>query len=256
MLRATYFLIVFLALSWSLSVAAQADKWQRVYTAEEFIVDVKPSTLTYQPGRVLRLQFRTDFSKPEPLDGNSRYKTRLETIEFRADKRYRYYETVLLDTAGKALVTYPLSQDWKSFKPGGVTNRLFDFAMSLPPFGHWNVTTYHYADGNPNTDSESREITNFRNTEVMLQFDEAAVGTERCSSPSYESHALADKDFYRKFGISLEPLGVLATQGDAVVLKCESHDWAPAQSLILPLPTGNMLLLWKGVFLELKKRRH
>ena len=88
----------------------------------------------------------------------------------------------------------------------------------------------------------------------MLEFGEAAVGTERCSSPSYESHALADKDFYRKFGISLERLGVLATQGDALVLKCESHDWSPAQSLILPLPNGNLLLLWEGVFLELKKR--
>ncbi|HWP55701.1 MAG TPA: serine hydrolase domain-containing protein [Pyrinomonadaceae bacterium] len=256
-LRATYFRVVFLTLSWSLSVAAQADKWQRVYTAEEFIVDVKPSTLTYQPGGVLRLQFRTSFSKPEQLNGNSKYKTRLETIEFRADKRYRYYETVLLDATGKAVATYPLAQDWKTFKPGGVTNRLFDFGMSLPPFGYWNVTTYHYADGNPkDSDSESREITNFRGTDVILQFNGAAVGTERCSSPSYESHALADKDFYRKLGISLEPLGVVATQGDAVVLKCESHDWAPAPSLILPLPSGNMLLLWKGVFLELKKRRH
>ncbi len=256
MLRATYFMVVFLALSWSLSVAAQADNWQRVYSAEEFIVDVKPSTLTYQPGRIVRLQSRTNFSKPEPLDGNSKYKTRLETIEFRADKRYRYYETVLLDATGNTVATYPLSQDWKTFTPGGVTNRLFEFAMSLAPFGYWNVTTYHYADGRPITDSESPEITKFRGTEVMLQFDGAAVGTERCSSPSYESHELADKDFYSRFGISVEPLGVVATQGDAVVLKCESHDWNPAQGLVLPLPTGNSLLLWKGVFLKSKKRRN
>ena len=256
MVRAIHFLVLFLTLSCSLCVRAQADKWQRVYTGEDFIVDVKPSTLTYQTGRVLRLQFRTIFSKPEPLNGNSKYKTRLETMEFRADKHYRYYETVLLDGAGKTVATYPPSQEWKTFKPGGVTNRLFDFATSLPPFGHWTVTTYRYADGNPVAASESRDITNFRGANVTVQFDEAAVDTERCSSPSYESHALADKEFYRKFGISLEPLGVATTQGSAVILKCESHDWAPAQSLILPLPTGNMLLLWKGVFLELKKRRY
>jgi hypothetical protein len=254
--RTTYFLVVALLMWWSPSAAAQSEKWQRVYTAEDFIVDAKPSTLTYQPGQSLRLQFRTNFSKPETLDANSKYKTRLETIEFRADKRYRYYETVLLDAAGKVLVTYPLSPDWKTFKPGGVTNRLFDFATSQPPFGHWNVTTYHYADGNPTTDADSRDVTNFRGTDVTLQFDAAAVGSERCSSPSYESHALADKDFYRKLGISLEPLGVVTTTGDALILKCSSHDWAPDQSLVLPLPTGNLLMLWKGVFLELKQRRH
>jgi hypothetical protein len=253
MFRATCFFVIFLGLYGSGSVAAQ-DRWQRVYSAEDFNVDVKPATLTYQSGRVVRLQFRTSLSKPEPFDGNSKYKTRLETIEFRADKRYRYYETVLLDAGGKTVATYPLSPDWKPFKPGGVTNRLFDFATSLPPFGRWNVTTYHYADGSPNTNPESREITNFRGTDVRLEFDEAAVGAERCSSPSYESHALADKDFYRNFGISLDRLGVLATQGDALVLKCESHGWSPPQSLILPLPNGNLLLLWEGVFLELKKR--
>ena len=247
--------VVILLLWWSVSVAAQSHKWQRVFTGEDFIVDVKPSTLTYQPGRVVRLQFRTVLSKPEPLDGKSKYKTRVETIEFRSDKRYRYYETTLLDSADRTLATYPLSHEWKTFKAGGITNRLYDTAISLLPFGRWTVATYRYAEGNPNRSSEPPELVKLKGTEVTLGFDIATVGSERCSSPSYESHGLADKDYYLKFGISLETLGVVTTQGDAVILKCESNGWSPAQSLILPLPSGKVLLLWKGVFLELKKRR-
>lgn len=247
--------VVILLLWCSVHVAAQSDKWQRVFTGEDFIVDVKPSTLTYQPGRVVRLQFRTVLSKPEPLDGKLKYKTRFETIEFRSDKRYRYYETTLLDSADKTLATYPLSHEWKTFRPGGIANRLYDAAISLASFGRWKVATYRYADGNPNGTPEPSELVKMSGTDVMLGFDSATVGSDRCSSPSYESHSLADKDYYRKFGISLETLGVVTTQGHAVVLKCESHDWSPAQSLILPLPSGNLLLLWKGVFLELKKRR-
>ncbi len=255
MFRATYFLGTMVLLCWSLPVAAQSDKWQRVYTAEEFLVDLKPATLTYQPGRVVRLQFRTIFYQPESLDQNSKYKTRLETIEFRADKRYRYYETTFLDSFGKKLTSYSSSQEWKTFKPGGVTNRLYDAAISLSPFGHWTVTTYHYADEKPNVNSVAREPAKLNGTDVVIGLDEAAVGAERCHSPSYESHSLADSDFFSKFGISLERLGVVAAQGDAVILKCQTNDWAPSQSLILPLPTGNVLLLWKGVFLELKKGR-
>jgi hypothetical protein len=254
MLRATLLIAVIL-FWWSASVAAQADKWQRVFTGAEFLVDLKPSTLSFQPSRVLRLQFRTIFSTPEPLDGNSKYKTRIETMEFRGDKRYRYYETVLLDSAGKTVATYPLSPAWKTVKPGGITNRLYDAAMSLAPFGHWTVTAYRYADGKPNSESEPRELAHLNGTDMTLDFNWAAVGIERCSSPSYESHALADNDFYRRLGINLDTLGVMATQGDGIILKCDSHDWAPDQSLILPLPNGRVRMLWKGVFLELKKRR-
>ena len=251
-----HLVVVALLLFWSLPAQAQDDKWQRVFTGEEFIVDVNPTTLTYEPGRILRLQFRTRFSKSEILNTGARYKTRLETIEFRSDKRYRYYETRLLDSGGKTVATYDsgVALEWKTFKAGGITNRLFDTATSLDPFGRWSVAGYRYADEKAHGVSEPGELAGLHGTEVTFEFYGATVGEKRCSSPSYESHALTDKDFYLNLGISLEAVGVVETQGNGIVLKCGSPDWTPPQSLILPLPSGHVLMLWKGVFLELKKR--
>ena len=257
MFRVIHLGVVALLLFPPLFAQAQDDKWQRVFTGEDFFVDVNPATLSYQPGRILRLQFRTRLSKPEVLNDNARYQTRLETIEFRNDKRYRYCETRLLDSAGKTVGDYSSasSLEWKTFKRGGVTSRLFDAAISLAPFGRWRVTGYRYADEKAHGVSDSEELVGLNGTEVTFEFYGAAVGAERCASPSYESHPLRDNDFYLKLGISPESLGIPTTQGNGIVVKCESHDWAPPQSLILPLQSGRVLMLWKGVFLELKQKR-
>jgi len=257
MFRVIHLGAIALLLFCSLPAQGQPDKWQRVFTGEEFIVDVNPATLTYEPGRVVRLQFRTVLAKSETLHDGAKYKTRLETIEFRNDKRYRYYETRLLDSAGKIVADSSSSSslEWKTFRTGGVTSRLFDAATSLAPFGRWSVTGYRYADERAHGLEERGEFVALNGTEVSFEFYGAAVGAEHCSSPSYESHQLTDNDFYIQLGISLESLGVLNSSGNGIVLKCGSHDWSPPQSLILPLTSGRVLMLWKGVFLELKRRR-
>ncbi len=237
---------------------AQVETWQRVFTGDEFTVDVNPTSLTFEP-HILRAQFRTVFSKPETISRNSskKYKTRLETIEFKTDKHYRYCEASLLDSAGNIVQSYPpnSAQDWKTIK-GVVTARLFGAARGLPPLGHWTVIGYRYADGKPGEATEPSELTKLIGTTVRLDVDTIAVGTRRCSSPIYRSHPLADEEFFPKQGISLDSLGVNATQAAAIVLECGTREGTPPRSLILPLPSGNMLMLWKGVFLELKKRRY
>ena len=241
------------------SPQAQHEAWQRVFTGDEFTVDVNPTSLIFEP-HAFRAQFRTVFSTPEAISSNSpvKYKTRVETIEFKTDKHYRYLEASLLDSAGRIVQSYPRnpSQDWKVFKDAGVTARLFDAARALPPLGHWTVIGYRYADGKPDEATEPRELAKLSGTSVTLDLDATAVGTERCSSPGYQSHSLTDKEFFIKQGISLDSLGVNATQAGAIVLECGTREWAPPRSLILPLPSGNMLMLWKGVFIELKKRRY
>jgi hypothetical protein len=260
MLRMTSLTVALLLLSClPTSTQAQIETWQRVFTGDEFTVDVNPTSLTLEP-HVIRARFRTVFSKPETISSNSptKYKTRLETIEFKTDKHYRYLETSLLDSAGKIVQSYPpnSSQDWKVLKAGGVTARLFDAARALPPLGRWTVIGYRYADGKPNEAAEPREVAKLNRTSVTLDLDATTVGTERCSSPGYQSHSLTDKEFFLKQGISLDSLGVNATQAAAIILECGTREWAPPRSLILPLPSGNMLILWKGIFLELKKRRY
>ncbi|MDQ1637661.1 MAG: hypothetical protein QOF62_1000 [Pyrinomonadaceae bacterium] len=238
---------------------AQHERWQRVYTGEEFIVEINPESLSFEPGHTFRAQFRTVFSKPEPISRNSttRYKIRLETVEFIAtEKRYRYYETSLLDPAGAILQTSSStsSQDWKQFKDGGMMARLFAAARALPPLGRWTVVGHRYGDGRADEATEPYELARLNGTLVILDVDMTAVGTQRCSSPSYRSHPLSDKEFFLKQGISLDSLGVKAIPFGGIVLECGTREWTPPRSLILALPSGNILMLWKGVFLEPKKR--
>ncbi|HXD29641.1 MAG TPA: hypothetical protein VN643_00900 [Pyrinomonadaceae bacterium] len=236
------------------SIRAQAETWKRVYTGEEFTVEINPASLVFEPDLV-RAQFRTILSTPETISNNSRlkYKTRLETIEFKTDGHYRYFEVSLLDSAGKTVQSYPSSssRDWKVLR--GFTTRLFDAARQLPPMGHWTVIGYRYADGKPDDASTPRELAELRGTSVTLDLDATAVGTQRCSAPGYQSLLLTDKEFFLKHGISLDSLGVKATGAEGIVVVCRTNQWTPPQSVILPLPSGHLLMLWKGVFLELKK---
>src|SRR6185436_15264199 len=90
------------------SAAAQHETWQRVFTGDEFTVDINARSLTFAP-HVFRAEFRTVFSKPEPISSNSptKYKTRLEMIEFKTGRHYRYFKASLLDSTGKVVQSYP-----------------------------------------------------------------------------------------------------------------------------------------------------
>ena len=235
---------------------AQHQTWQRVFTGDDFTIDVNPASLIFEP-HLIRAQFRTVYSKAEPVTSTSpiRYKTSVEAIEFRTEKHYRYFryfESILMDSAGKIVQSYPPNpaRDWKVFKEGGVTARLFNAARALPPLGRWTVIGFRYADGKPDRLNEPDELTQLKGTSVTIGLDATDVGTERCSAPALQSHPLSDKEYFLKLGISLDSIGVNGTQ--AVILECETPDWTPPRSLILPLPSGNLLMLWKGVFVELK----
>jgi len=257
MFRITSFTVALLfLLCLPASSQAQVEKWQRVFTGDEFSVDVNPASLWFEP-HIFRAQFRTVFSKPETISGSSstKYTTSLETIEFTTDGHYRRGETILLDSAGKIVQSSSpdSARDWKVVK-GAVTARLFDAAHSLSPFGLWTVIGYRYADGKPDENTALRELVELNGTWVGLALKEVAVGKQRCSSPNYLSHSLTDNEFFLKQGILLESLGVHATQG-AIILECGTREWTSSRSLLLPLPSGNLLMLWKGVFIELKKSR-
>jgi hypothetical protein len=238
------------------STHAQHQHWQRVYTGDDFTVDVNTASLIFDL-QLIRAQFRTIFSKLEPVNSNSpiRYKTSVETIEFSTKRHYRYFryfESVLLDSAGKVVQTYPPNpaRDWKVFKEGGVTARLFNAARGLPPLGRWRIIGFRYADGKLSQLNEANELAQLKGTSVTLGLDATDVGTEHCSAPTLQSHPLSDKEYFLKLGISLDSIGVNGTQ--AIVLECGTPDWTPPRSLILSLPSGNLLMLWKGVFVEMK----
>jgi hypothetical protein len=243
----------------TIQAQGKAEKWQRVFTAEEFSVDVNPASLTFEPGHILRARFRTIYSKGETTGANpvTKYKTRLESIAFKAnEKRYRVDEISLVDSDGKTVQSWSNSSEaWKDLKDGGIMQRQLAAAQSLNPLGLWKVVAYRYGEGSPAKATEPPELANLVGTRVRLNIDAAEVGTKRCQSPAYRSRHLTDKEFFQDMGTSLSSLGIKTDRVETVAVKCETGDWKPPQSLLVRLPEGEALLLWNDVFLELKRQR-
>ena len=47
------------------------DKWQRVYTGEDSVIDINAANLSFEPDSILRAEFRTVLSKPETFEGSA-----------------------------------------------------------------------------------------------------------------------------------------------------------------------------------------
>lgn len=95
----------FLLSSTSLFAQQQSSEWERVYTFDESIIEMNTANVIIG-GDIARVTFRWTFDQPELLSRQSqlKYKSRIEVIEFNCtDKRYRPYETTLLDPAGNAV---------------------------------------------------------------------------------------------------------------------------------------------------------
>jgi hypothetical protein len=252
----TTFIVWLLLYSSPISICAQREKeeWKRVYTGEDSVIEVSVGSLTLDTGHILRVRFRTILSKAESLKGNpeTKYKSRLENVEFKLPSgQYRYRETSLLDSTGKTVRSDEPnpSQEWRVPKEGGMMKRLFDAAGQLSPFGSWKVIDYRSPDG-PLVAKEFRSIVG---TRVRIASDRVEVGTKICSLPAYQSKLVSDKELDQELGISMVAIGIKENHGETVVVKCESNDWKPPQSLFVKLPEGGMLMLWQGVFLVLKK---
>jgi hypothetical protein len=163
----------------------------------------------------------------------------------------------LVDSEGKIVQSWSNpSADWKALKDGGIMQRQLAAAQRLNPLGLWKVIAYRYAEGGPGLATESSQLAKFVGTQVRLNIDAAEVGTKSCQSPAYRSRSLTDKEFFRELGTSLSSIGIKADRVDIIAVKCETGGWKPPQSLLVRLPEGEMLLLWDGVFLELKRQGH
>lgn len=248
--------IIVFALGHLASIQAQEtkDKWRRVFTGEDSIIELNVSSPRFVPSHIMRVEFRTTFSKPEKLSSTSdlRYKSRLETIDFKLNEhRYRLFQTTIMDEAGKALSSYKATTDdeWRVVKPGGVMERLFSAVRVLPPFGFWKVISYRFAEGGPAA-SNTPELDRLIGTQVRLTADQAAVGTKICSLPDYQHKDATKEELARELGI--QSLGVEGNV-ESITVTCSGSGWKPPQSLLIKRSADDMLMLWDGVFLVLKR---
>ena len=118
------FLLIFLLLLSSSVAAQKLPKWYRVYTFDESFIEMNTSNVILG-GDIGRVTFRWIFDQPEPIRGDPqlRYKSRLETIEFKcSDQSYRYYEVRLLNLTGNTIRSELMRSPyaWEEIKPGSV----------------------------------------------------------------------------------------------------------------------------------------
>src|ERR1041384_7984797 len=87
--------------------AQKGNKWVRVYTYEDAVVEMEEVAFTF--GAFGRVRFRTVFDKPQPMRGKPdvKYKTVVEDTELDCVERvYRVTETVFLDKKGEVIQAY------------------------------------------------------------------------------------------------------------------------------------------------------
>ena len=132
----------------ALLVPQQAsEKWQRVYTGDDSIIEMEASRvifaqyavskkITFASTDVGRISFRTTLAKAVPVtkESETTYKTRVETIEFNCEaKSYRLFETNLFDAHGTPVKKYEQNPDeeWHDIKFGSMMAKLSDPACKL-----------------------------------------------------------------------------------------------------------------------------
>ena len=128
-------IIILLLVSGGFASAQKLHEWARVYTFDESIIEMNTSRVV-TGGDTGRITFRWIFSQPETLAGNAnaKYKTRLETVEFKcSDHLYRYYEVSFLDSNGKTISSEPMRPPytWRPIKLSTVMSTISVPACAL-----------------------------------------------------------------------------------------------------------------------------
>ncbi|HEV7889846.1 MAG TPA: hypothetical protein VGP08_04365 [Pyrinomonadaceae bacterium] len=104
---ACLFLLLALAASPAARQQQKTNKWVRVYTYDDAVVEMEEVAFTF--GEFGRVRFRTVFDKTQPMRGkvDVKYKTIVEDTELDCLERvYRVTETVFLDKKGDVIQAY------------------------------------------------------------------------------------------------------------------------------------------------------
>jgi hypothetical protein len=134
-MRPIYFLLFFLFPA-PFAFAQEQEKWQRLLTLEDSVVDMNVSTVVFSTEGIGRVKFRFTLSKAEPVREmpGLNYKSFIETIEFKCEEGlYRLYDITLFDKKGEAIRTdeKDASAKWKPAKGKGFMSKLYSPACQF-----------------------------------------------------------------------------------------------------------------------------
>lgn len=250
------FLLITIVLSLGVQATAQqSNKWKRVYTGDGYVIDVDLASVEFGSDQILQTQIRTVLDKEELLKDShgAKLKTRLEQVEYKLRPgNYRIAEVVLLDPAGQPILTeHPNVAVWKSVKTGSMMERVLLAARPALPFGKWKVAASRLAEAQEK--QASMEFERFIGVSVSLEAASAKVDQSICGNPVYKSDHYTVTELSRQLGANVKFPELPSDNVDLIYIKCESEGWEPPQSMLVKLPEGRMLMLWKGVFLTLKR---
>ncbi len=123
-------LIFFFLFPMPSAFAQEKDKWQRITTLEDSVIEMNISTVVFSTGGIGRVKFRFSFSKPQPVREmpGVKYQSFIESIEFKCNERlYRLYDVTLFNSKGDLIRSDEKdpSAKWKDMTSGSLMNRLF-----------------------------------------------------------------------------------------------------------------------------------
>jgi hypothetical protein len=249
---------VLLLLMSSTAVFAQRDegRWLRVITGEYSIVDVDRTSLKVGNDSSLSALFRTTFTRSEddPLKFNSGT-VGLDTIEFSVrDKMYRVLETRSIDqsAAQPSSSKFETRGEWKSCW-GRTCSTMYSAVKQLNPYGQWRVTGYRYANGQAGLQDDAEELKALKSSDVWFRVGSVKVRDETCEVSDFDGRTITEREWNSFFGSSLREFGFGLEQLSAVRFACKPSNGVAQWNFILRLDQERAILLWEGVFLELKR---
>lgn len=250
------FLLIIVVLLPVQATAQQSSSWKRVYTGDGYVIDLNVMSLEFGSDQILRAQIRTVLEKEEPIKDipGAKSKSRVEQIEYKLrNGNYRITEVMLFDSADKPLQKQNANAAiWKSLKSGGMMERVLLAMRPALPFGKWKVASSRLVEGD-NDKRPSEELPNFIGASVSLEAQLAKVDQSVCGNPAYKSEHFTLTELSHRLGVDIKLPEVQSDSVDLIYVKCENDGWEPPESMLMKLPEGRMLMLWKGVFLTLKR---
>jgi hypothetical protein len=122
-------------------------------------------------------------------------------------------------------------------------------APKLPVFGTWRIQSY----ASPGLSAAAPvQSLAWIGTSASFEPEDARVGGNRCSKPTYTPSTLSAADFQQQFKVTPSAAGLSGDSVAVIKVGCGSEWGAEANTLIVKSPTS-LLAPWNGTLFELVK---